>query len=313
MSKQAYYKRIKSDNLKELQTDMIKELIKPIRNVMTTCGGKKLHLHIHDDLKMKNIKMGRDKFFTLLRVNHLLVKKTKRFHITTDSNHFFYKSPNRIKNLDIVHSEQVFVNDITYIQLQSKHAYLALTTDAYSKKIMGWSIDTNMKVELVKGALRMAVKNRTFNHEKVIYHSDRGMQYCCPDFSEFAQQNGMILSTTQNSDPYENAVAERINGILKYEFGLIRTIPNLDVAKKMVKQAVDTYNNQRLHYSLNLNTPAHAHVNQTHDYKSYKKQIIKNNLNLNHQAETEPSSAGEQLARDTHDERQKCQITGKSQ
>lgn len=85
-------------------------------------------------------------------------------------------------------------------------------------------------------------------------------------------------------------MAERINGILKYEFGLIRTIPNLDVAKKMVKQAVDTYNNQRLHYSLNLNTPAHAHVNQTHDYKSYKKQIIKNNLNLNHQAETEPSS-----------------------
>jgi transposase InsO family protein len=312
VSKQAYYKRIKSDNIKELQTDMIKEFIKPIREEMQTCGGKKLHLHIQDDLKLHNIKMGRDKFFTLLRVNHLLVKKTKRFHITTDSNHFFYKSPNRIKDLEIVHSEQVFVNDITYIQLQSQHAYLALTTDAYSKKIMGWNIDTNMKVELVKGALRMAVKNRTYNHENVIYHSDRGMQYCCPDFSEYAHQNGMILSTTQNSDPYENAVAERINGILKYEFGLIRTIPNLAVATKMVKQAVDTYNNQRLHYSLKLNTPAYAHVNQTHDYKSYKKQITKNNLNLNHQAETVTSSAGEQLARDTHDERQKCQITGKS-
>lgn len=290
---------------------MIKDFIKPIRKEMTKCGGRKLHLHIQDNLKMQNIKMGRDKFFTLLRVNHLLVKKTRRFHITTDSNHFFYKSPNRIKDLDIVHSEQVFVNDITYIQLQSRHAYLALTTDAYSKKIMGWNIDTNMKVELVKGALRMAVKNRTYNHENVIYHSDRGMQYCCPEFSEFAKLNGMILSTTQNSDPYENAVAERINGILKYEFGLIRTIPNLAVAAKMVKQAVDTYNNQRLHFSLNMNTPQYAHVNQKHKYKSYKKQITKNNLLLNHHAKTEPSSAGEQLARDKPDERQKCQITGK--
>ena len=311
MSKQAYYKRIKTSNENEIQTAKIKEMITPIRKKMTKCGGKKLLIHIQDELKMQNIKMGRDKFFKLLRVNHLLVKKTKRYHITTDSKHFFYKSPNRIKDLDIAHSEQVFVNDITYIQLQSEHAYLALTTDAYSKKVMGWSIDTNMKVELVKSALRMALKNRTYNHKNIIYHSDRGIQYCCPDFSDFAQEKGMILSTTQNSDPYENAVAERINGILKYEFGLIKTIPNLAVATKMVRQAVETYNTERLHYSLEMKTPEFAHTSQTHKYKSYKKnRNAKNNIHLNQQAKTEPSSAGEQLVRDTLDERQKCHING---
>ena len=313
VSKQAYYKRIKISNQKELQTTMIKEMIKPIRNLMPKCGGNKLYLNIKYDFKKQDIKMGRDNFFKLLRENHLLVKKTKRYHITTDSKHFFYKSPNLVKDLDISHSEQVFVNDITYIKLQSEHAYLALTTDAYSKKIMGWNVDTNMKVELVKGALQMALKNRTYNHETTIYHSDRGIQYCCPDFSEFAQKKGMILSTTQKSDPYENAVAERINGILKYEFGLNKVIPDLPTAKKMIKQAVDIYNNERIHYSLEMKTPEFAHKNQVHKYKSYKKNYNeKNNIHLNHQVKTEPSSAGEQLVRDTLDERQKCKINGLS-
>jgi transposase InsO family protein len=292
---------------------MIKEMIKSIRQDMPKYGGKKLYHDLKEDFKNHDIKMGRDNFFQLLRENHLLVKKTKRFHITTDSKHFYYKSPNLIKDLEITHAEQVWVNDITYIKLQTQHAYLALTTDAHTKKIMGWKIDTNMKVELVKDALQMAVKNKTYNHKSIIYHSDRGIQYCCPDFTEFALKNGMVLSTTQNSDPYENAVAERINGILKYEFGLIRTIPNLDVANKMVKHAVEIYNNQRAHYSLEMNTPAYAHIHQTHKYKSYKKnKNEKNNIHLNPQAKTEPSSAGEQLVRDTLDERQKCHINGKS-
>ena len=97
---------------------------------------------------------------------------------------------------------------------------------------MGWAIDTNMKVDLVKDALKMAIKNKTYNYENIIHHSDRGIQYCCPDYSEFSKKLGMILSTTQKYDPYENAVAERINGILKYEFGLIHTIPNIEIAKK---------------------------------------------------------------------------------
>ena len=249
----------------------IKKMIEPIRKKMPRYGTEKLHLDIADKLKESNIKMGRDRFLKFCRHHHLLVPKTRRCFITTDSKHFFYKSPNLIKDLTPTHSEQVFVNDITYIKIEDKHAYLALVTDLYSKKIMGYKLDDNMKVGLVKEALTMAVKNCEHNRQSIIHHSDRGIQYCCPDYSEFAKSKGMILSTTEKYDPYENAVAERINGILKYEFGLIKTIPSLDVANKMLKEAVEVYNNERRHCSLEMMTPTFAHTHQQHNYKSYKK------------------------------------------
>ena len=239
---------------------------------MPKTGTRKLFQHIQNELLINNIKMGRDALFDLLRAYGLLVKKTKRFHITTDSKHFFYKSPNRLKGLTLNHAEQVFVSDITYIKIDGGHSYLALVTDAYSKKIMGWKLDNNMKVSLVKEALEMAHKNAIHKHANIIHHSDRGIQYCCPDFSEFAQNKGFILSTTQQYDPYENAVAERINGILKYEFGLKNTIKNIEIARKMIAEAVKIYNNERLHWSLNLKTPQNVH--QQYDkqpYKSYAK------------------------------------------
>ena len=213
--------------------------------------------------------MGRDKVNNILREHGLLVKKTRQFHITTDSKHHFYKSPNRLKGLTPTHAEQVWVSDITYIKLQQGHAYLALVTDIYSKKIMGYKLDTNMKATLVKDALKMALKNRIYKHRSIIHHSDRGIQYCCPEFTEFAEQQGMLLSTTQQYDPYENAVAERINGILKYEFGLSKTLPNLVTAQKMLKEAVNIYNCERRHYSLEMKTPQFAHENQQHKYKFY--------------------------------------------
>lgn len=241
---------------------------------MPKTGTRKLHEHIHDDLQKQNIKMGRDALFDLLRSYGMLVKKTKRFHITTDSKHFFFKSPNLIKDLTITYAEQVFVADITYIKTDSSHSYLALVTDAYSKKIMGWKLDNNMKVSLVKEALAMAYKNCIHNHKNIIHHSDRGIQYCCPDFSEYAQNKGFILSTTQQYDPYENAVAERINGILKYEFGLKNTIKTIEIANKMIVQAVKIYNNERLHWSLNLKTPQYVHLQYDQQpYKSYARAI----------------------------------------
>ena len=253
---------------------IIFQLIKPLRHLQARYGCAKLYLDIKVDLIKNGIKMGRDKFYAFMRNYNLLVKKTKKYHITTDSNHGFYKSEDLTVNLEINKAEQVFVSDITYIKLASQHAYLALVTDAYSKKIMGFKIDTNMKVQLVKEALQMAVNKRIYKHQNTIHHSDRGIQYCCPDFAEFAKSKDIILSTTQNSSPYENAVAERVNGILKQEFGLGRTISNLKTAQKMVKQAIEIYNNQRRHYSLELKTPQFAHLNQIHKYKSYKKNKI---------------------------------------
>ncbi len=271
LSKQAYYQKMKSNKVKEMQSIIIKQLIAPIRKKMPRYGTEKLHLDISADLQKQGIKMGRDKFLKFARQHHLLVPKTKRCFITTDSNHMFHRPPNRIKDLAITQAEQVYASDITYIKLDGKHAYLALVTDLYSKKIMGYKIDDNMKVSLVKEALQMAVNKRQHTRQTIIHHSDRGLQYCCPDYSEFATNRNMIMSTTEKYDPYENAVAERINETIKYEFGLIKTIPNLDIATKMVSQAVDIYNNERRHCSLNMQTPNFAHNNQLHQYKSYKK------------------------------------------
>lgn len=272
ISKQAYYQRMEADRHKEREHTLVLDNVALIRKKMPQTGARKLFETLQPILQQNNIKIGRDALFDLLRYKGLLVRKTKRFHITTDSNHFYYTSPNLLKDMEVTHAEQVFVNDITYIKTDEGYAYLALVTDAYSKKIIGWSFDDNMKVSMVKQALTMAHSNCIFNHDTIIHHSDRGKQYCCPDYTEFAGKRGFVMSTTQQSDPYENAIAERINGILKYEFGLRKTIASIDIARKMIKEAVDIYNNDRLHWSLDLKTPQQVHKSYNQQkYKSYKR------------------------------------------
>lgn len=273
ISKQAYYKRQKVDSIRIQKEQKVIELVQNVRKeVVTKTGTRKLHKMLADSFVKHDLKLGRDQLFSILRYHQLLVKKTKRYFITTDSNHHFYKSPNRLQDTVIKHAEQAFVCDITYIKLQNKHAYLALVTDAYSRKIMGYDLQDNMKVDLTKSALKMAKKNCQFNQESIIHHSDRGLQYCCPDYSEFAEKMKFVLSTTQQYDPYENAIAERMNETLKYEFGMNRTIVDLATAQKMIKQAVQIYNSKRLHWSLDLKTPneVHSTYNQIKN-KSYKK------------------------------------------
>ena len=141
----------------------------------------------------------------------MLVKKSNNFHTTTNSKHRFFKNPNRIKDLEITRSEQVWVSDITYLKIQNNHAYLALVTDAYSKKIVGFKLADHLRTEIVVDALKMALKQRSFPERKLIHHSDRGIQYCAPEFTNFTDKQQITLSNTQNSDPYENAIAERIN------------------------------------------------------------------------------------------------------
>ena len=273
ISKQAYHQRITADKQKEKVHEIVLKEVAKIRKKKPQTGTRKLMEELQSALQKNKIKMGRDALFDLLRYKGLLVRKTKRFHITTDSKHFYYTSPNRIKELEISHSEQVFVSDITYIKTDEGHAYLALVTDAYSKKIMGWSFDDNMKVSMVKKALTMAHNNCKHHHKDIIHHSDRGMQYCCPDYTEFAGNKGFVMSTTQQSDPYENAIAERINGILKYEFGLRKTIASIAIARAMIKEAVVIYNTDRLHWSLDLKTPQMVHdAYNKQKYKSYKRQ-----------------------------------------
>lgn len=273
ITKQAYYQRIKADKAKQIIKDKVIDMVIDYRKTLPKTGTLKLNQYLQPKFIEANIKMGRDALNDLLRSRGMLVKKTKRFFITTDSKHFFYKSPNLLTDLKITHSEQVFVSDITYIKTDAGHAYLALVTDAYSRKIMGYSLQDNMKVGMVKDALKMAYKNCIFNQKNIIHHSDRGIQYCCPDYSEFAENKGFILSTTQQYDPYENAIAERINGILKYEFGLKNIIKSLTLAQAMVKEAVELYNNIRMHWSLNFKKPQEVHLQYNkQENKNYKKE-----------------------------------------
>ena len=272
LSKQAYYQQLKRDKARSIEKDKIIQWVIEYRKLLPKTGTRKLYQYLQLKMIQENIKMGRDAINILLRSRGMLIKKTKRYFITTDSKHFFYKSPNLLTDLKITHSEQVFVSDITYIKTDAGHAYLALVTDAYSRKIMGWSLQDNMKVTMVKDALNMAYKNCIFNHKSIIHHSDRGIQYCCPDYSQYAENKGFILSTTQQYDPYENAIAERINGILKYEFGLRNTIKSVDIAQKMVTQAVDLYNNLRMHWSLDFKKPQEVHLQYNkQENKNYKR------------------------------------------
>ena len=247
-------------------------MVKEYRNkVGQGIGGIKLYSELKEQMVEQNIKMGRDKFFTFLRGNNMLVHKLKNYHITTDSNHQFHKYKNLVKDKVPTRPEQLWVSDITYIKTDNGHNYLALVTDAYSKQIMGFCLSNHMKASLCVKALKIALKNRRYPNKKLIHHSDRGFQYCCKEYTSFAESNDIIMSMTEQYDPYENAVAERINRTLKYEYGLKQTIKDTETAQKIVKEAVNIYNKLRPHLSLNLRKPAEVHLNPNLKYKSYKR------------------------------------------
>jgi len=272
ISKQAFYKRQNSYKESQNQDQKLIEMVNQERKrVNSKTGGIKLYSALKPAMNELGIKKGRDKFYDFLRANKLLVPRTKNFHITTDSNHRYHKYPNLVQNMVPTRPEQLFVSDITYIKTQNGHNYLALVTDAYSKQIMGYKLANHMKASLCTEALDMAIKNRLYPNKPLIHHSDRGFQYCSTEYVKFATDNKIKMSMTEQYDPYENAIAERINRTLKYEFGLREVIKNTSLAKKMVKHSVEVYNERRLHLSLNMLTPASVHKNPTIEYKSYKK------------------------------------------
>ena len=246
------------------------------KKVGSKTGGIKLHNELKTEFLKADIKIGRDKFYRFLRLNNLLIPKSKNYITTTNSNHMYRKYKNLVKDQVPNRPEQLWVSDITYIKTENGHNYLALVTDAYSKQIMGYKLDNHMRTSLCSEALAMAIKNRKYPNQKLIHHSDRGFQYCNPKYTEFAESNNIIMSMTEQYDPYENAVAERINRTLKHEYGLKKTIKNTKIAQQLTQQAVYIYNNLRTHFSLNLRKPAEVHLNPNIKYKSYRK----NKLNL---------------------------------
>lgn len=240
-------------------------------DITQSLGGRKLHQTLQEELIKQGIKIGRDKFFDFMRAHALLVPKLRAFHKTTNSNHNYKKFKNLVQNKVPNRPEELWVSDITYLRLNGKHAYLALITDAYSKKVVGYKVSTNMKASLSLDALKMALKNRKYPSRKLIHHSDRGFHYCWPEYVDTLQNNEILISMTEKYDPYENALAERINRTLKYEFALNQVLPNKTTAEKMVRRAVMVYNSKRPHNSLNGRTPDNVHMHENQPYKSYRK------------------------------------------
>ena len=234
ISKQAFYKRLKSHQTTQNNVRILIQMVLRCRSkIGQRLGAKKLYHELKDDIKKQSIKMGRDKFYSFLKTHRLLVPRSKNYHVTTNSKHHFYKYKNLITNKIPTRAEQLWVTDITYIKTQKGHSYLALVTDAYSKQIMGYKLDSHMRTSLCMDALNMALKNRKYPNKKLIHHSDRGIQYCNTTYTLFAESNGLTMSMTEKYDPYENAIAERINRTLKYEYGLKLTIKNTNLARNI--------------------------------------------------------------------------------
>ena len=268
IDRQVYYRKIRRKINKQSKAEQVVSMVIEIRKSMPRLGTKKLYYLLSDKLQL--IKIGRDKFFDILRANHLLIQPKRSYHITTNSHHRFRKHQNQILDLEINRPEQVWVSDITYIGKREKPCYLSIITDAYSKKIMGHYVADNLNTESSLKALTTAIKQRKNKDLPLIHHSDRGLQYCANDYQSILNKNGILTSMTQNSDPYENAVAERINGILKQEFMIDKYNQDLYIMKRIVKEAIDTYNVQRPHYSNYMLTPNQMHLQKQIKMRTYK-------------------------------------------
>lgn len=268
IDRQVYYRSVKRVKLRRSLAEQVVALVKEQRIAQPRLGARKLY-HILNP-KLKDLKVGRDKFFGILKANHLLIKPKRSYNVTTWSHHRFRKHPNLIKELDITRPEQVWVSDITYIGKRDKPCYLSLITDAYSKKIMGYDVSASLSTQGCINALKMAHKDRKFKAEPLIHHSDRGIQYCSDEYQYLLKKYNLKCSMTQNSDPYENAVAERINGILKQEFMIDTYHLELSLMKKLAAEAINKYNQIRPHWSNYMLTPNLMHLQNRIKMKTYK-------------------------------------------
>lgn len=258
-SRQSYYKALKRQEHDHQDQDQVMELVRPIRQLMPRIGGKKLYALIRKDLLKNRVRMGRDKFFRWLDKHALLVKPKRAYRQTTNSNHRFWVYENLLEGLQLYRPNQLWVSDITYIRTLEGFCYLALITDAYSRKVVGYDISDSLELDGCLRALRMAIGS-TGRIVDLIHHSDRGIQYCSGTYTEILKAKGIFISMAAKGDCYENALAERVNGILKDEFNLDATFRNKQQAICTTHQSIYIYNQHRPHWSINLQTPNARHA-----------------------------------------------------
>jgi len=253
-ARSGYYKSSIVKQRKQQQQEKTLEQVHRIRYDLPRVGGKKLH-HLLQ-LEMEGYTLGRDRLFSLLREERLLILRRRKYAVTTDSRHQLPIYDNKLVGLAIEHPNQVWVSDITYVRTKQGFAYVSFVTDLYSRKIVGYHANHSLELEGCVKAIKMALKQGV----PKIHHSDRGSQYCSPHYTTFLTQKGAEISMADKGNCYQNAVAERINGIMKAEFKLNATFADVAAVQKAVAQAVENYNNKRPHWMLKLKVPAEIYA-----------------------------------------------------
>ncbi len=268
---------------KRMNEALILELVKDKRKIWKKGSGRNLLASLQTEFKEHSIKIGRDKFYDLLRDHNMLKTRKKRVVKTTYSYHHFHKYPNIIREKKPLKAGEIIVSDITYIWIENieNFAYLFLITDLYSRKIVGYCLSDNLKAKAAIKALKMASKQLKVT-DGCIHHSDRGIQYCCNDYTELLKENQMLISMTENGDPLENAVAERINKTIKEEFTDEKTLSfkSFDQGIKIMPRIIKFYNEKRPHRSIDMHTPAQAFT-MTGELKRHWKSYYKSQKNSN--------------------------------
>lgn len=222
-------------------------------------GTLKLHYLMRNSLDNTMFKVGRDKLFSILRKEGLLIHRKRRFVVTTQSKHRFHKYKNLIKDWKPTSPHQLVVADITYLRLEKGFCYLSLLTDAFSRKIVGWDLNSSLGITGTLNAARMAIRQCP-KTKGLIHHSDRGIQYCAKEYVKLLKRKNIKISMGEAGNCYENALAERMNGILKQEYGLDFTFKNQKAALKAVREAINLYNSKRPHLALKYKTPEEVHI-----------------------------------------------------
>lgn len=263
ISRQALYQARVRAQKRLMELSEIKPLIQEVRMKMPRIGTRKLYYLLKNDFDRLDIKVGRDALFGYLRAESMLIKPKKNYTKTTNSKHWLRKYPNLLQEITIERPEQVFVSDITYIKSRERTHYLSLVSDACSRKIVGYQLSNDLSAENVVKALKMAVKARITNNQ-LIHHSDRGLQYCSTIYQSQLKNNSIKPSMTDGYDCYQNALAERINGILKQEF-LIERCNTGNELQILVEESINTYNDKRPHLSLNMRTPSFIHQKKSRE------------------------------------------------
>ena len=258
ITRQAYYEYIKRSTRVDLDGEQVVNMVRSIRKTHPKMGCRKLYTLMKTDLEKQGIKIVRDRLFDLLSDNQLLIRKRKNRTVTTNSYHHFKRHTNKIKEFEPYKSNQLWVSDITYIKYEEEFYYLFLITDAYSKKIVGYKLATSLEAKHAVECLKQAIEEEQ-GVEGIIHHSDRGIQYCSHKYVKVLQDYGIEISMTEDGNPLDNSIAERVNGILKSEYiDELKNHAGLDIFEA-VKSSIYRYNQLRPHLSCDMMTPNQAH------------------------------------------------------